>query len=59
MLFYPVMGLLYVTVTKLDLEKDARLAGWRPESLEIFFVAAAIVGSLVPACLLVWKYGSD
>ena len=54
----PITGLLYVTVTILNLEKDARLSGWRPESLVQFFWVAVHLGSLTPACWLVWKYGS-
>ena len=59
LLFVPITGLLYLTVVVLDLEKDARLSGWRPESLEGFFLAAAQVASFVPACWLVWKYDSN
>jgi DnaJ domain len=59
MLFVPITGLFYVTVTVLELEKDARLSGWRTESLINSFWVAVNVASFLPACWLVWKYGSS
>ena len=59
MLFVPITGLTYVTVTILELEKDARLSGWRTESLVHTFWVAVNVASFLPACWLVWKYGSS
>ncbi len=58
-LFVPIAVLLYFTVTILEVEKDARLSGWRPESFVGFYWAAVQFASFVPACWLVWKYGSN
>ncbi len=58
MFFVPITGLLYVTLAILELEKYARLSGWRSESLVDFFWIAVNVASFIPACWLVRRYGS-
>ncbi len=56
---FPVVGLLIVTEATLELQKDADRFGSGSTSVRVFYVVAYVLGSTLPPCWMVWKYGRD
>jgi curved DNA-binding protein CbpA len=50
----PVAGCLSGAATILDLEREAHIAGWTPESVSAMGLLLINLASFLPACLIVW-----